>query len=137
MSGDAALSRDAFLSHVGELAEELVDLPGMGKVLAKELTGAKRALVLQAITATDGAKADFARYQELLLQHGLVDPTDGQPLLDYAGAKKAMELGASRVEKLCKAIERLSGLDASAAGAAEGNDETASGETASSASTSE
>lgn len=120
------LSRDSFIAQLGQskLAEELVDLDGIGKVLCRELTGATRAKLLGVLApAASGAQADFERYQELLLQHGLVDPADGQPLLDVATVKDVMKLGASKVELLCSTIERLSGLDKQAAKRAEGNSE--------------
>ena len=126
MAATEGISRDAFLSHVGKLAEELVDVPGMGKVLCRELTGASRATVLGILAPSvqEGGKADIGLYQEYLMRFGLIDPADGAPLLDLASAKKAMELGASKVEVLCKTIERLSGLDGKAAERAEGNSET-------------
>jgi hypothetical protein len=120
----AGLSRDAFLQHVGKLAEELVDVKGMGKVLCRELTGSQRALVLGVLAPAaqeGGGKVDFGLYQEMLLRLGLIDPADGQPLLDLATAKQAMELGASKVEALCSAIERLSGLSGKAPESAEKN----------------
>lgn len=105
------LSRDAFLAHVGKLAEELIDVPGLGRVLVRELTGADRAKVLNALApAAAGEKPDLGLYQKMLLRFGLIDPNDGQPLLDMATVEKAMQLGASKVEALCSAIERLSGL---------------------------
>lgn len=116
------VGRDAFLAHVGELAEEVVDVPGLGRVLARELTGKARATVLSALApAAQGGKPDLALYQKLLLQLGLVDPADGQPLLDMRTAEKAMELGASKVEALCSAVERLSGLGVKAPESAEKN----------------
>lgn len=125
MAGAEGISRDAFLSHVGKLAEEIVDVPEMGKVLCRELTGKDRAMVLGVLapSVTEGGKADIGTYQEYLMRFGLIDPADGKPLLDVATAKKAMELGASKVELLCKTIERLSGLDGKAAERAEGNSE--------------
>lgn len=121
----AALSRDAFLSHVGKLAEEAVEVPGMGRVLCRELTGSLRATVLGILAPSvqEGGKADIGLYQEYLLRFGLIDPADNQPLLDVSTAKKAMELGASKVEVLCKTIERLSGLDGKAVESAEKNSE--------------
>lgn len=120
---EAGLSRDAFLSHAGQLAEELVDVPKLGKVLCRELTGAQRALVLGVLAPAvqEGGRADLGAYQEMLLRLGLIDPADGKPLLDIASAKKAMELGASKVEALCSAIERLSGLSGKAVESAEKN----------------
>lgn len=121
------LSRDALLAHVGKLAEEVVELPGIGSVICRELTGTQRARVLQVLTPAlqAGGSADLGRYQEMLLQLGLADPDSPvearQPLLDLAGAKSAMELGAGKVELLCGAIERLSGLDKGASERAEGN----------------
>lgn len=135
---ESGLSRDAFLSHVGQLAEELVDVPKMGKVLCRELTGAQRAKVLEVMipAAKEGGSADIGRYQEMLLKLGLIDPNSPpdarQPLLDMETAKKAMELGASKVEALCAAIERLSGLDKSATKRAEGNSEPTPSSTATS-----
>lgn len=124
----AALSKDAFLSHVGKLAEEAVDVEGMGAVLCRELTGAQRAKVLEALAPAvqEGGRADLARYQEMLLENGLIDPASPAeartPLLDYADVKKTMEgMGASKIEQLCGAIERLSGLDAKARDRAEKN----------------
>ena len=132
------LSRDALLEHVGKLAEEIVELPGIGEVICRELTGAQRARVLQVLTPalTGGGSPDLGRYQEMLLQLGLADPASPpearQPLLDMAGAKKAMELGAGKVERLCAAVERLSGLEKGAPERAEGNSETTLSSTATS-----
>jgi hypothetical protein len=118
-----ALSRDSFLSFVGQLAEETVDVPGMGLVLCRELTGAQRAQVLQVLAPAvqEGGRADLGAYQEMLLELGLIDPADGKPLLDLATRKEAMKLGASKVELLCSTIERLSGLSGKAPESAEKN----------------
>lgn len=118
-----AISRGDFLARVGDgLAEELVEVEGLGKVLVRELSGAARARVLAVLApAASGGVPDFERYQEMLLQLGLVDPSDGQPLLDMKTVKDAMKLGGSKVEALCSTIERLSGLDKSAQKSAEGN----------------
>lgn len=124
---DAAtgLSRDAFLSHVGQLAEEVIDVAGLGRVLVRELTGAQRARVLTALApAAQGAAPDIGEYQKLLLRLGLIDPADGKPLLDLATVEKAMDLGASKVEALCSAVERLSGLSGKAPESAEKNSAT-------------
>jgi len=128
------LSRDAFLSFAGQLAEEEVDVPGMGTVLCRELTGADRATVLQILAPSvqEGGRAELGLYQQYLLRFGLID-ADGKPLLDVATAEKAMQLGASKVELLCSTIERLSGLSGKAVESAEKNLPT----TANSASTSE
>lgn len=130
---EAAISRDAFLSHVGELAEELVDVPGIGLVKARELTGEARAKVLSALApSASGGKPDLGLYQRLLLQLGLVDPADNQPLLDVKTAEQAMKLGASKIEKLCAAIERLSGIGGNQAESAEKNSEPTPSSTATS-----
>lgn len=122
MADEKGLSRDAFLAHVGELAEELVDVAGLGKVLVRELTGKQRAKVLETLApAAQGGKPDIGLYQKTLLQLGLIDPADGQPLLDMASVERAMELGASKVEALCSAVERLSGLSGKAPESAEKN----------------
>lgn len=124
---DAAtgLSRDAFLSHVGQLAEEVIDVAGLGRVLVRELTGAQRAQVLTALApAAQGAAPDIGEYQKLLLRLGLIDPADGKPLLDLATVERAMDLGASKVEALCSAVERLSGLSGKAPESAEKNSAT-------------
>jgi len=128
------LTRDAFLSFAGQLAEEEVDVPGMGSVLCRELTGADRATVLQILAPSvqEGGRAELGLYQQYLLRFGLID-ADGKPLLDVATAEKAMQLGASKVELLCSTIERLSGLSGKAVESAEKNSPT----TANSASTSE
>lgn len=134
-----ALNRDAFLAFAGRLAEETVQVPGMGAVLCRELTGAQRAQVLEVLAPAvqEGGKADLGRYQQMLLQLGLVDPEslpeDRKPLLDVAGSVKAMQLGAGKVEALCSAIERLSGLDKKAAERAEGNSVAAPSSSATSA----
>lgn len=131
MSG--ALSRDAFLSHIGELAEEIVDVSGLGLVKARELTGEARAKVLSALApGAQGGKPDLGLYQRLLLQLGLVDPADDQPLLDVKTAEQAMKLGASKVEALCAAVERLSGLGGKAGESAEKNSEPTPSSTATS-----
>lgn len=128
------LSRDAFLSFAGQLAEEEVDVPGMGKVLCRELTGADRATVLQILAPSvqEGGRAELGLYQQYLLRFGLI-AEDGKPLLDVATAEQAMQLGASKVELLCSTIERLSGLSGKAVESAEKN----SLSTANSTSTSE
>jgi len=121
------LSRDAFLSFAGQLAEEEVDVPGMGSVLCRELTGADRATVLQILAPSvqEGGRAELGLYQQYLLRFGLYDAPppagDGKPLLDVATAEKAMQLGASKVELLCSTIERLSGLSGKAVESAEKN----------------
>lgn len=126
MTGDA-LNRDAFLAALGSnrLAEEVIEVPRFGAVLARELSGAARAQVLAVLApAASGGEADFERYQEMLLELGLVDPVDEKPILDMATVKQAMaKLGGSQVEKLCGAVERLSGLDKGADARAEGNSE--------------
>ena len=116
------LSRDAFLSFAGQLAEEEVDVPGMGSVLCRELTGADRATVLQILAPSvqEGGRAELGLYQQYLLRFGLY-AEDGKPLLDVATAEKAMQLGASKVELLCSTIERLSGLSGKAVESAEKN----------------
>lgn len=135
---DVLLTRDAFLSTVGQLAEEIVHVAGLGRVLCRELTGNERATVLSVLAPAmqAGGHVDLKRYQQMLLEYGLVDPQSPEgsrlPLLDFGSAVKAMELGASKVEKICGTIERLSGLDKTAAQRAEGN----SGGTPSSSSTS-
>lgn len=138
MSLHGPIGRDAFLSHAGKVVEEEIDVAGMGLVLCRELTGTQRAKVLEVLAPAvqEGGRADLGRYQQMLLQLGLVDPDSPPdarvPLLDMAGAAKAMELGASKVETLCRAIERLSGLDKRAAERAEGNSETTPSDSATS-----
>lgn len=111
---EPALSRDAFLSHVDKLAEEVVHVPELGGVLVRELTGAQRAKVLNAVAPAQGEKPDIGLYQRMLLQLGLVDPSDGKPLLDMTTVDKAMEMGGAKVAALCEAVERLSGLSVAA-----------------------
>jgi hypothetical protein len=124
------LGRDAFLAHVGHLAEEAVDVPGMGLVLCRELTGTQRAKVLEVLAPAvqEGGRVDLGRYQQMLLQLGLIDPESPadarQPLLDFATSAKAMELGAGKVELLCSTVERLSGLAKAEPVRAEGNSST-------------
>lgn len=134
-----ALSGDQLLAYVGKLDEETVTLDGIGDVLCRELTGSNRARVLSVLTPAlqAGGTPDLERYQEMLLQLGLADvaspPDARQPLLDMAGAKKAMGLGAGKIEQLCGTIERLSGLDGKKAAArAEGNSATTPSSTATS-----
>ncbi len=121
------LSRDAFLSHAGKLAEETLTIDGFGTVICRELSGKSRALVLGVLAPAvqEGGKADLATYQEMLLELGLVDPDspadDRRPLLDLASRSKAMEIGAAIIEKICSTIERLSGLDKRAPESAEKN----------------
>lgn len=129
MSSGTALSREAFLSYVGQLEELELNVAGMGVVLCRELTGAQRAKVLETLAPAlqEGGRADLTRYQQMLMQLGLIDPGSPkdarEPLLDLAGAIKAMDLGAAKVEAICGAIERLSGLDRRAPERAEGNSE--------------
>lgn len=138
MTDAQPLTRDAFLGHAGKPRdEETVHVPGMGSVLCRELSGTQRAKVLEVLApAASGGKVDLGRYQQMLLQLGLVDPEsppDGrQPLLDIAGAQKAMELGAGKVQLIVGTIERLSGLDAGAAARAEGNSDSTQSDSATS-----
>lgn len=123
---EGLLSADALLAHAGKLAEDVAELPEAGKVLCRELDGETRALVLTVLSsAATGGQVDFKRYQELLLQHGTVDPSspegDRKPLLDIAGAQRAMKLGGAKVAAICETVERLSGLDKGADKRAEGN----------------
>lgn len=130
-----ALTGDQLLSFVGKLDTETATLEGMGDVICRELTGTNRAKVLGVLTPAlqAGGVPDFERYQEMLLQLGTANE-DGTPLLDMAGAKKAMGLGAGKVERICGTIERLSGLDGKKAETrAEGNSETTPSSTATSA----
>ncbi len=132
-----AVGKDALLAHVGKLEEEVVHLDGVGEVLCRELTGEARAKVLAVLApAASGGSVNFGRYQEMLLQLGLADPDSPadarQPLFDLSDAKKAMGLGAGKVEALCSTIERLSGLDKRAAERAEGNSATTPSGTATS-----
>lgn len=122
----APLSRDAFLSSLGKLAEEDVEVDGLGTVLVREMTGKQRAQLLEVLApAASGGKADLVRYQQMLLELGLVDPADGQPLLDMQTSADVLAgLGASKIEQLCSAIERVSGLSKSANERAEKNSET-------------
>jgi hypothetical protein len=123
---ETGISRDAFLSHAGQLAEELVDVPGLGKVLCRELTAGQQLQAQEALIPAmqEDGKPNLARYQQMILQLGLIDPADGKPLLDLAGATRAMELGASKVDALVSAVQRLSAMGAPALETAEKNSAT-------------
>ena len=70
------LSRGAFLENAGKLAEKEIDVPGLGWVIASELTADERAEVIgkQATALNSRNELDVKSYQRSMLLYGLVDP---------------------------------------------------------------
>lgn len=111
----APVSRAALLARAGKLREDHVDVPGLGKVLVRELSGAARAKLIQGqAQASRTGIPDVQAYQKELLLNGLIDPDSPedarQPLLEKADLDTVMQLGASAIDALCTRIEQLSGL---------------------------
>ena len=120
------LTRDGLLSKAGDLNEEILELPRLGKLLVLELTGADRALILQAqAEAYQDKKVDVIGYQRRILLAGIVDPLspkgNRQPLLRPDDADRVMQIGGGSIALIVKAVERLSGIGQEAETSAEGN----------------
>src|SRR3990167_6296144 len=72
---EGLLTRDGLLQKAGDLAEEVLELPRLGKLLLLELTGADRALILQSqAEAYQDKRVDVIGYQRKILLAGIVDP---------------------------------------------------------------
>ena len=118
-------TRDDFLGAAGNLAEEELDVDGVGTLILSEITGADRAKIIgkSAQAMNDGA-LDLAAYQGSLLLAGVVDPSSPKgarnPLLKEADLGRIMKLGAAKVQEIVDVIERLS-LMGRFSGVAEGN----------------
>lgn len=125
------VGRDAWLGVGSKLAEDVVDVEGLGKVLVSEITAKVRAEIMTiqstGLLTETGKSIDHLRHQKTLLLAGVIDPASPEgartPLFKTADIDKVMELGASKVEKIIDAIERLSKLGRYAS-SAEGNSAT-------------
>lgn len=121
-------SKESFLTTGRKLAEEIVDVPGIGRMLVGELSGKERAFVIeaQALAQKDkGDALDIGTYLTQLLRFGVLDP--GSPadartkLFDIGDLSQLLEVGSGKLQALTDAIERLSGLGQKAVASAEGN----------------
>ncbi len=125
--------RNAFLSLVGDLAEEDITFQTLKgkevKLLIREITGKERAdlITLQAAAYQKG-ELDMVNYEKKMLLAGIIDPESPegarQPLLRSADADSLMGIGASKVQKLVSKIELLSGMGVEAQTRVEGNSAT-------------
>lgn len=123
-------SREDWLAAAGHLSEEIVDVPGLGKLLLGEVSGDVRADIAadQAaiVLAPEGEprRYDVRSYQRRLLLHGVLDPESPRdarlPLLQPADIDRVMKIGGSKIATVVSTIERLSMLGQYAA-SAEGN----------------
>jgi hypothetical protein len=122
------VGRDAWLGAGRKLAEAVVDVEGLGKVLVSEITAKVRAEIMTIQSSgllTDiGKSIDHLRHQKTLLLAGVIDPASPEtartPLFKEGDIDAVMELGASKVEKIIDKIEELSKLGRHAS-SAEGN----------------
>lgn len=126
-AGNGFLSRDDLLKAVSLRAEEIVDVPGLGKVLCGEIGGDVRAALIGKMASDAQGQRDYDRvaYEKRLLLGGILDPSSPPdartPLLRSADADALMKLGAAKVQALVSAVERLSGMGPDAIQRAEGN----------------
>lgn len=125
------VGREQWLGAGSKLAEDVVEVEGLGKVLVSEITAKVRAEIMTIQSSgllTDvGKSIDHLRHQKTLLLAGVVDPSSPEgarvPLFKEGDIDAVMQLGASKVEKIIDAIERLSKLGRHAT-SAEGNSAT-------------
>lgn len=126
-SANGFLSRDDLLKAATLRAEEIVEIPDLGKVLCGEIGGDDRALLIgkQVSDVQQQREYDRVGYEKRLLRAGILDPTSAAdartPLLRPADVDALMKLGAGKVGLLVQTIERLSGLGPDAVARAEGN----------------
>lgn len=98
------LDLEAFLRAVTNLAEEDLDVPGLGRVRIRELTAAQRVSVLEQARVGDGY--NDARYWAAIVAAGLVEPKLGP------GHIEALFNGRDRLlKRLSGAILRISNAD--------------------------
>ncbi len=120
--------REAWLGVGRRLAEETLEVAGLGKVIVSEITAKARAEIMtiqsSGLLTEVGKSIDHLRHQKTLLLNGVVDPSSPaesrQPLFKASDIDQVMEIGASKIEQIVDAIERLSRLGRYAA-SAEGN----------------
>lgn len=116
--GSEFVGREAWLSAGSNLAEAVVEVEGLGKVIVREVTARIRAELMtmqsKGLIAEVGKMIDHLAAQKLLLEHGVVDPASPQgarqPLFKAGDIDQVMSLGASKVEKIIDKIEELSRL---------------------------
>jgi len=110
------LSRGAFLENAGKLAEKEIDVPGLGWVIASELTADERAEVIgkQATALNSRNELDVKSYQRSMLLYGLVDPEsppgNRRKMLRSADVDQMMRIGGGKLQVILDAIERLSAM---------------------------
>jgi len=118
-------SRDDFLGASGNLAEEELDVDGIGTLVLSEITGADRAKIIgRSAQAMNDGQIDLGSYQGSLLLAGVVDPSSPKgarnPLLKEGDVGRIMKLGSAKVQDIVDVIERLSLMGRFTAGV-EGN----------------
>jgi hypothetical protein len=122
------VGRDQWLGAGSKLAEDVVAVEGLGKVLVSEITAKVRAEIMtiqsSGLLTEVGKSIDHLRHQKTLLLAGVIDPASPEggrtPLFKEGDIDQVMQLGASKVEQIIDAIERLSKLGRYAT-SAEGN----------------
>lgn len=121
------VGREQWLGVGSKLAEEVVEVEGLGKVLVSEITAKVRAEIMTIQSSgllTDiGKSIDHLRHQKTLLLAGVIDPASPEgartPLFKEGDIDQVMQLGASKVEKIIDKIEQLSKLGRHASSAEE------------------
>lgn len=126
-----ALGRDAILG-LQDLPVELLEVPEWGAdavVYVRGLTGHGRAAYFNAIMeiAPDGSTrarpSSVMESNRILAFHGLCDETGARLFNDPEDVEKLGEKNASAIDRVAKAVQRLSGLGAGAVEEAQGNSE--------------
>lgn len=122
------VTRDLWLSAGQNLAEEWLEIEGLGKVLVSEITAKARAEIMtlqsSGLLTEVGKSVDHLANQTTLLLKGVMDPASPegarQPLFRADDVDEVMQIGASKIAVIIDAIERLSKLGRYTA-SAEGN----------------
>lgn len=99
------LSREDILNAKDLETEEVEVKEWGGTVLVRALTGKKRAEVLE-YSINDKGKVDLNKLYPSLLVAGCVEPE-----FKKADAELLSEKSSGAIEKVCKAISRLSGIN--------------------------
>ena len=135
-SGPVFASREDWLAAAGRLAEETVDVPGLGLLLLGEIGADVRADITTDQSAVllipdkdekgvaNVRKLDRRAYERRLLLHGVLDPGSPEgarlPLLQPGDIDRVFKIGGAKIGTVVDVIERLSMLGRYAV-SAEGN----------------
>lgn len=115
-NGKVFATRQDWLDAAGKLAEEEVEVEGIGLLLCSEITGDARAdIVGQSATSLQAGQLDVRSYQRSVLLSGVVDPTSGQPgerspLFRPGDIDRVMKVGGKKILVAVDVVERLSAM---------------------------